>query len=293
MLVDILEEAAAELKAKKEEYRKLNKQYKKFYSKDLRQEMELMKADIGKIQHKVNEHLYDNLEELGLIKRYFPDLYNVFLDDEDIGKLVKKKDWLLERKEKKKATEKLNEIKEKRKQVREARKFLKEWPGPKIDAKSLTATWPVLKDLLKGEMEKDDVLLIINKKDKSLKKEGWLLLTNESMVQIPLNRFLKRIIALRADEQIKALSMAKAQGKGTVKEFDALKEFKEAQRKRISMERKCRHLLLASRKFLQSLKKPKRFGGRKSDIELLADQISLKKINEKDWLKQMRKRLET
>lgn len=293
MLIDYLEEAAALLSEKKESYHKLNRQYKKFYSKDLREEMEILKAEINKKNREVNEKLYDNLHELESIKNYFSDLYNVFLDDPNIGSLIKKKTWLLERKEEKKqkAEVKINEIKEKRAQLRDAASFIKKWPRETIDAKSLTATWSALKNKIKGEMDKEDVLLKIKDLDKLLKREGWLILINESMVDQPLNSFSEKIKELKYDELEKSRGIEKAKGKGSVKEYAALKEYRTAQKKTKRMERIIRHLLLASSSFLEKLKKRKK-GKIPNDIEAIAGSIKIKKINEKVWLKEMRKKLE-
>jgi hypothetical protein len=294
MLIDYLEEAAALLSEKKDSYHKLNRQYKKFYSKDLREEMDLLKAEINKKNREVNEKLYDNLHELESIKNYFPDLYNVFLDDPNIGSLIKKKTWLLERKEEKKqkAEVKIIEIKEKRAQLRDAVSFIKKWPRETIDAKSLIATWSALKNEIKGEMDKDDVLIKIKDLDKLLKREGWLVLINESMVDQPLNSFSQKIKELKYDEVEKTRGIEEAKGKGSVKEYAALKEYRTSQKKRKRMERIIRHLLLASSSFLEKLKKRKK-GNIPNDIEAIANSIKIKKINEKVWLKEMRKKLET
>lgn len=293
MLVDYLEEAAEQLKEKKEAFRNLNRQYKLFYSRDIREEMKLLKAEINKKNHEVNEQLYENLRELLLLKKYFPDLYEVLKDDESIGRLIKKKDWLLDRKEEKKmkAEEKLNEIRDKRVQLRDARKFLKKWPRPTIDAKSLIATWPILKGAIKGELDKEDVIAAIKDKNKELKRAGWLILINESMVELPLSIFLGKIKSLRSEEEEKKAKMKEAEGKGSVKEYESLKEFKEAQKTRIKAERKCRHLLLASQGFLEKIKKNRKWK-KPTDLEKLVSQITIQKINEKEWLRDMRKRLE-
>jgi len=293
MLIDYLESAGEALRRKKEEYRDLNRQYKEFYSKDIREEIALANAEMRKKYQELNEELYGNLHELSLIKAYFPELYRILLEDEDIGKAIRKKDWLLDSKNEKKedAEKKLGAVRQKRRQLREATKFLKEWPRERIDAKSIKATWPVLAGVIEGEIDKEDVLDAISRREKELRREGWQTLINESMIEAPLGRMLKKVKELRAAEQAKHIALGQAKGKGSVKEYEAQGALKEAQEKRKRMERLCRHLLLSGRTFLEKIKNRKKTGKRATELETLADSIALKKINEKEWLNEMRKRI--
>jgi len=293
MLIDYLEGAGEELRRKKKEYQELNRQYREFYSKDIREEIANAKAAMHKKYQELNEELYENLHELSLIKAYFPELYRILLEDEDLGKALRKKDWLLEVKNENKedAKKKLAALRQKRKQLQDAAKFMKEWPRERIDAKSIKATWPVLAGMIEGEMDKEDVLDAIGKRQKELRREGWKALINESMIEAPLQRMLKKIKELRTSEQSKHIAYEHAKGKGSVKEYEAQGALKEAQEKRKRMERMCRHLLLSGRTFLEKIKNRKKTGKRANELEMLADSIALKKINEKEWLGQMRKRI--
>jgi hypothetical protein len=294
MLIDYLEEAAADLKRKKEEYQNLSRQYHKFYSKDIRDEMDALREEITRKSREVTEQVFENLRELLLIKRYFPELYGMLLEDEGIGAIVKKKDWLLDRKEEKKevAERKLKDIRTGRAQLREARKFLKKWPRQNIDARSLTATWPVLKDILSGEPDKEDALGAIEKKEKELIREGWKILLNESMMQKPLDRLMDRIKRLKAEEDKKRSEAAGAKGKGSVKEYETQKEFEKAVKERERVERVARHLILSSPAYLEKLRKPSpQMKKTRTNLDRLTEGIKKRSINETAWLKDMKKRL--
>ncbi len=296
MLIDYLEGTSAELRKMKSSFQEMNRQYRKFYSRDIRSEMTSLKSEIQKLRREINEQLYFDLEELILIKKHFPDFFNTLLEDDCIGELVKSKAWLIERKEesKEEATARLKKIKSERKQLCDARAFLDTWPRTKIDSKSLTATWPILKGLVKGELEKSDALESIKKKDNELKREGWKELINESMVDLPLKRFLARIKKLHMQEEEKEYAMHHAKGKGSVKEYDALKELESVQKERTRAEKLCIHLLLANRNYLIKIKKKKQFGrSGPTDLERLAMKIQLKKISENPWLREMKERLGT
>ena len=294
MLVNYLENCCVELHEKKEKYRALNSQYKKFYSRDIRDEMNLLKRETAKKEYEIREHLYDELAELALIKIYFPDLYDVFMEDDCIGKLIKKKDWLLIRKEteKQKAKKEFDIIRKKRKELIEAKKFIIKWPREKIDSKSLTATWPALKNQIKGTLDKEDVIEKIRKIDSKLKREGWLVLINKSMIELPLKRFMKKITDLNLSEQTKKTIMEKSKGKGSVKEYEALKEYNNVKRKKKKYERILRHLLIASRDYLADLKKTASKPKTDGILLSIAGSIKIKKIDEKKWLADMRSRLE-
>jgi hypothetical protein len=294
LLIEYLEDASQKLQKKREEFHRLSRQYKKFYSKDIREEMDIVRKEINSKHREINEKLYECLNELTLIRIYFPDLYNIFLEDEAIGKLINKKSWLLDRTDltKQKAQTELNKIKSERAQLREAEKFVKKWPREKIDSKSIKATWPVLKKDLNGDLDKGDMLAIIGKKDKELKKSGWLVLIGESMIDIPLARFTQKIREFAKEEQEKHEGAKAAKGKGSVKEYGATKELAAAMSKRKKYERMLRHLLLANRKYLEMIKKKNKWDPSQALLKDLISQISLNKVDEKQWLKEMRNRLE-
>jgi len=305
VLIDDLERAAEELGKKKQEYQGLSREYRRFYSKDLREEMAALREEITLMSRGIDESLYENLRELLLIKRYFPDLYAMLLDDKAIGKLVRGKDWLLVRKEEKKedAERALRELKAQRAQLREARKFIAKWPRSAIDAKSITATWPALKGALEGEPEKEDALDAIRKKERDIVRRGWLILLNESMIAAPLGKIAGKIDKLRSEEEAKRAGVEASRGKGSVKEYEALRDYEKAKKERERMERIARHLLLANPGFVEKMKKapkqpsrpvfmPGRAGkANKPGVGKILDSIVVRKINETVWLKEMKTKL--
>jgi len=193
---------------------------------------------------------------------------------------------------KKKAEDKLMKVKDQRTQLLEARKFVQKWPREQIDAKSINATWPVLKEQLSGELDKEDVLEAIAEKDRELKHSGWLVLLDDSMIQDALDRFSQKIKRSLVQEREKAEEAENARGKGSVKEYETAKELEAASAKRKNYERKLKHLLLANREFLIQLKKNGKWDKKNSCIKDLVIQIPLNKINDKEWVKEMKKRLE-
>jgi hypothetical protein len=296
MLVDSLEKIAEEIAELQERLKQLDKEYKKEFDRDIKEEMNRIRKEIKRKKYELNECVYNNLEEFRLLKKHFPDLFNIFIEDEIIGSTLKKKEWLIEFKElkKKECEKKFGEIKAKQAQLKEAKAFLKGWVGP-IDARSLGATWNVLKDVLADKMEKDEALAAIEDASKKLKKEGWLVMLNEPLILQPLRRFFKMLKKASEEEYEKKAALEKAKGRGTISEYKATKELRDAQKKRKKIERMCRHLLLANSKFLHKMKNRKITWGDSATEELLRNvlnKIEIKNIDEKKWIKEMKKRLE-
>ncbi len=294
MFIEELEEKAAALKRKKDELRGLHRQYRQFYSKDIRDEIAVKRAEMAKMRAEASELVWGSLRELFLIKRYFPDLYAMLLEDPGIGDVIRRREWLIDRKEEGKdaAEKQLKDIRQRRRQLREARQFVDKWPGRGLDARSLVATWPALKGALEGDLHKSDALAAIDRKQEALMLEGWKVLLNASMIAKPLRKFLAAAHGLKTEESVKQLEMAKAKGGGSVKEYEARKEYEKAKSGRERMERICRHLLLASPVFLEAMKKELKCGKKdKGELERIVSSTSVKKINEREWLKEMRKRL--
>jgi hypothetical protein len=296
MFIDELEEKAAALRHGKEGLQDLNRQYRQFYSRDMRDEMAAKRKEIAKMRAEASELVWENLRELALIKRYFPDLYAMLLEDPGIGDVIRRRDWLVDRKEEGRdaAEKRLNDIRQRRRQLREAGKFVEKWPGGALDARSLVATWPALKGALHGEMQKSDAVAAIGRRQDELILDGWKVLLNASMIGGTLRKFLARAQGLRSEELSKQMEMSRAKGKGSVKEYEAAKEYEKARAARERMDRVCRHLLLASPQFLDAVKKELRGGKKdKGDLERIVASIPVRRINEKEWLSEMRKRLGT
>lgn len=298
MLIDYLENAAAEMKILGERLHTLDKEYRISYDRQVREEMARIKKEMRKKRSEIKEMIYLNLTEFRLIKKHFPLLLDVLLEDEWIGNALKTKVWLLDFKKLHKAEceKKLKKIKEHRGQLKEAREFIKGWVG-KIDARSLTATWPALKGILVGESEKDDVLTAIDEADKKLRIEGWLLLFNEPFILGVLKRFIKRLKKATEEEYEKRTLMMKNEGKGSVAEYDAMKEFQKAKMKRARLERLCSHLLMVNQQFFENIKKGQMqtvWLDRESEdfVKKLFKNKNIPKIDENKWIREMKKRIE-
>ena len=204
--------------------------------------------------------------------------------------------WLIEFKElpRKECEKKLLEIKNKRTQLREARDFLKVWVG-KIDAKSLVATWHVLKDVLREEVEKGEALTEMEELDKKLRQEGWLVILNDPLILRPLHRFFRELKKANESEFERAGALEKTKGRGTLAEYNAAKELRKAKKKQKKWERLCRHILLANSNFLNKIRKQKmtwRDSTADKFMKKFLEKLEVKPIDEKKWVKDMKKKLE-
>ncbi len=99
MLIDFIEETAGKMRQLRRRHQDLGAQYRKYYSRDVRDEMAAVQADIARLRRKACGNLYLGPEELSLIKKHFPDFFRSLAEDEDVGSLIREKEWLLGRKE--------------------------------------------------------------------------------------------------------------------------------------------------------------------------------------------------
>ncbi len=297
MLVDYLEGAAVELKEMQERLIELDKEYRKQFDRQVREEMNYVKKEIARKKREIDERIYSNFEELRLIKKHFPALFNIFIEDELIGPVLKKRAWLLDFKElqKKECERILHDIKSKRAELKEAKEFLKGWVG-RIDAKSMIATWNVLKGVLKDEVDKSDALAIIEETDRKLRRESWLVILNNPFILKPLHKFFRMLKKANEDEYEKEALLQKTKGHGTLAEYNATKELRKVKKKRMRIERICRHILLANSAFLNKIRKQKmtwRDGTIEKFMKSFLEKLETKPIEEKKWIKEMKKKLET
>lgn len=295
LLIDYLEEAAAYLKEKKEALRKLDKMYRRVYDSDLVREMKSIRLEMARKRSEVTTELLYNLEEFRALHKYFPQLLQAFMEDGYIGKVIRKKAWLLDFKPAgaEEAAAKLEQLRQWRAQLKDAKKFLRGWMG-KVDARSFCATYPALRGYLKGEVDKEDVIQVIDGVDKLLRREGWLLLITDSLIHVPLSKFIIKYNDIRFDETKARLALARMRGRGTVAEAQATDALREIQKKKEHYERVITQLFLANPFYLESMKKKKTWLSRDKTgvIERFAKGITPHKIKERVWLNEMRKKLE-
>jgi hypothetical protein len=295
LLVDYLEDAAAYMREKKEKLKKLDAQYRRIYDRDIKKEMAQTRLEIAKKSSEVTNELMYHLDEFRALNKYYSELLQAFMEDEYIGKTISKKAWLLDYKPlpPQQAAAKLGELRQWRAQLKDAKKFIKRWVGT-VDARSFGATYPVLRGYLKGEMDKVDARAAIEKADKFLLKEGWLLLISDSLIDIPIAKFMTKINTLRYEEMGARAALARATGRGTVAETVALRRFQEITKQRQHYEKVLTQVLLANPNYLKKLKKKKNWLSREKagNLDKLVQSITPHTIKERSWLNQMRKRLD-
>lgn len=295
MLVDYLENASQELREITERIHATDAEYRKSFDKQLRQEMQEIKKELRKKRYDIYEEISKNIQELYLIKKYFPELLDVFIQDEYLGAIIKRKVWILKfKKLTKDQVEKcIKDVKDRRKQTKEVKKFLKKWVGT-IDARSMEATWPVLKGKLDIAQDKEDAMEKVDEIDRELRREGWALLLNESHINKYLKRMFVKFEKATSDTVEKKGILEKSTGKGTLVESNAMKEFKKADKTRRKMERLCKHILFSSPDVLINLKNGKtdwRSAGGSIFMNNFVKKLDFKKINEDQWLREMKKKI--
>jgi len=293
LLIDYLEDAAAWLRAKKERLRKLDVQYRRASDRDLRREMVLTWQEIRKKSAEVSDELMSNLEELRYLRKYFPDVLSTFMEDENVGSILQKKQWLLDLQPvpPQEAAMRLEQLRQWRAQLRDARKSVR--GSGHIDTVRLTTTYPLLMGHVKGLMEREDVLAVIAELDHGLRQAGWLLLITDTLIDVPLGKFILKLNQLRYDETVAKGSVRSAVGKGTVSEANAQKKLQKLTRQREHYERMIRQLLLANPDYLRSLKRKDWLSrGKQNTLQRIAEDVTPHTVKERAWLNEMRKRLD-
>jgi len=294
LLIDYLEEAAGYLSKKTARLKELNRQYREVYDKQIREEMDRVRKEIGKKRAEIVEMFYENIDELRHLKKYYPDLLEVFMEDENLGKILRKKSFLFENSKplnEREALKKLNEVIVKRRKLRDAKKFLHKWSGS-ISGKQLGATYPTLKGKIKGSVDKYEAVEIIKDLNAELRKEGWMIIINSPLVLGEVNRFAgqKKMLEFQEVQAKKACDDAK--GRGTATEYNAQKKLEGIRRKKHHIEKMMKHLLLTNTELLATLKKSRGWSrGRVDPVSKFAETVPLNRIKEKTWLEKMKKRL--
>jgi len=295
LLVEYLEEAAASLHESKEKLKKLDAQYRRIWDRDIKKEMFQTRLEIARKSSEVTNEILLNLDEFRALHKYYPGLLQAYMEDEYIGKVIQKKAWLLDYHPlpAKQAADRLAQLREWRAQLRDAKNFLKRWIGT-VNARSFVATYPVLRGHMEGNMDKIDVLAAIAAVDKVLLKEGWLLLISDSLIQIPVAKFMSKINALHVDEMAARAELARAQGRGTVTETAALRRFQDVSKKKQHYERVLTQLFLANPDYLRLQKKKKNWLAREKagNLDKIVQGITPHTIKERVWLNAMRKKLD-
>jgi hypothetical protein len=294
LLIDFLDETSAYLHVKRDALKKLELQYRKIYDPDIVREMKVIRGEISKKRTEIRAQLLLNLEEFRALHKYFPELLSAFMEDEYIGKVLRDKAWLLDYKmaPPKVAAAKLDEIRGWRMQLRAAKESLRGWIGV-VHADAFVSRYPLLRAHLRGDMMKQDVLNAISTLDDALRKEGWLVLITDSLIRIPLAKFMNRITELRYDELKAKSDLAKMRGKGTIAETRAQRALEAILVEKNHFESIVAQILLSNPGYLSGLKKQKSWlsKGKPDPIVRFAQQVTPHAIRERAWLDEMRKRI--
>jgi hypothetical protein len=295
LLIDYMQDASLKIQELTESLQKLDVQYRRSYDRDTRREMSVIKTEIKKTKNDARNELLFRLEEFRYLDKYFPELLKTFMEDNHIGPVMKKKAWLLDFKPvpAKQAAMKLDQLKVSRMQLMDAKKTLVGWVGD-VSKKAFVATYPILEGHMKGDMDKDEALEMVEKVSKLLLREGWLLLISDSLIKIPIAKFMNRIQKLRTMEMQAEMLFAKARGKGTVAETAALRELEKIRTKKDHYERILRQVLLSNPKYLRSMKRKKDWLSREgqSGFEKFIQGVTPHKVKERAWLNEMKKKID-
>ncbi|MFH2101630.1 MAG: hypothetical protein ABII71_06105 [Candidatus Micrarchaeota archaeon] len=294
LLIDYLEEAEAELRERIERVQRMNLEYRQSLDRDLRGEIEKIWMGIRKKRAEISEKIYSNMDEFRHLDRYFPELLEVFFEDEHIGKTLLRKRWLLNFGKLKPAEiqAKLNEIRGKRMMLKFARNELAKRGRPEVTRMFLN-NFPGLEKKLKPGMTREEAARRLDEMDVGLRREGWGLMIESPMIAHPASRLLQKLQIVRAEESAMIAGVQDAGGRGTIAEHNAKKKLEAAARRRRKAERKLAHLLQSNPGFLKQLKKTKGFAKnvKYSPLEEFAKSVKVRTVKEKPWLAHMKKKL--
>lgn len=295
MLIQGLDNISKEMGEISERIHVLNKEYRTVYDRAVMEDIRREKTALVRKKLEVIEAIYENLDELRLLKKHFPQLYSVLLEDRYIGKLLKRKAWLLDfqRLDEKAAKKRMDEVKAKRGQIRDADMFLKKWVGV-IDSKSLTSTWPELSIVLAGidRIDKDELQRMLTDHDRRLRREEWLVSLNKPFVLELVKGRLKRLYGFSLKRGDAERIMHSSAGLGTVTEYSAKQSYEKALAEEKRYERKCRHMVVVNGEFMDEFLSPKVVWREKPVRDFIANNrsyLKAKRINEMEWLGRMRK----
>ena len=191
LLIEYFSEAEEYVREKKEKLKELELQFRRVSDSDIKREINIISREIDKKLSEIKDTILLNLDEFRYLQKYYPNLFSVFVEDQYIGPTISSKLWLLEvrRLSPEEASIQLQQIKQWRDSLRDAKKMLKGWYG-KVEYRSFVATYPILRGIINSDMEKEDVLEAISGLDKMFKKQGWALLISDSLIKIPLSRYV-------------------------------------------------------------------------------------------------------
>ncbi|MDD5023092.1 MAG: hypothetical protein PHU63_02905 [Candidatus ainarchaeum sp.] len=287
LLAEKLEKYSLDIKSLKEEIVRLNTIYNQCFDRDIRREMTEKQISLTRIKIKLKRLLRENLEELKLIKKHFPDFFNELKHDNYLSSSILSILWVLDFKQLKEddARKKLEEVKSKRKQLRKIKKEVLSFLN--VDYNSLKK-FNLLDKILDKKPERKELLEWIEKKDALLKQEGWLILLNEPFITNYLKNYLFEYRMIVDQEKRMTVDYNYSSNMGTLSESEMDKSIREIRKNKNRIYRKCAHMLYSNTTYLKKLKSSKRFNESFDTFDFaFFDSIPLNHIKEESWVYEM------
>jgi hypothetical protein len=297
MLVDYLDKTAQEISAIKERERRLHRKYEETLDIDLRREIAELQKKIKIKTYETHDRLFENMAEFRLLKKHFPRLFQAYLEDEDVGRMLKEKEWLADFNtvHKGEGERKLWELKAEIKTLKSFKSELRNAPGP-FNKKTFGKSWDLVKDKVTERTDNHEMQDILDNKITELRHEGWLMLLNEPFVIKQMNRFVERLKKALKEEDETKKKYESSQGMGTYQEYRAKQAYDKTARARKKAERMCRHLVLANPAFYHKIAKESMVWRDKFISQVMARMLKSMIVpvpDENEWVKEMKKKLES
>jgi hypothetical protein len=295
MLIEYLDGMSMEIGELRKRAKEIKKKYDETLDKDLRLELIGMEHKLKAKKHQLWEAIYENMDEFRFMRKHFPELFLVYAEDENIGKYLMVKEWLVdfEPVPKDKAEKMLQGLKETLKALDKAKKSTVHWPHWKEhlnedDIQMLAGIG------INERTDRDEFQALVANARRDVTRQGWIVLLNEPFVIKHVNRFLDRLKQSIIEEAKAKVMVHESNGQGTLTENQARQEYRKAVHERKLSERLCRHLLMANPAFLRKFKS-QRMIWRDTVIanfmNRFLSEINPPELNEKEWVKEMKKKL--
>ncbi|MEK6982185.1 MAG: hypothetical protein AABX38_04610 [Candidatus Micrarchaeota archaeon] len=295
LFIDKIEGVVTQIQQKEQKLQVLNEKYKKLLDKDLRNEINELKQGINQDRLHIRKIVFYGIQEISLIKKYFPEFFKLLCEYEVIGKVISAKEWLLElpNYDKKNGQKELILIRQQRKEAKQAKETLLKWVG-QIDPKAIGATWPFLKNKIGPREQAEDILEKVSQEEKELRRKGWAILLSDEFILDTFKKNLIRLEKLRGKLFEVKKACEKSSGKGTIAEYDAKKDYEEAEKNYKKIETFCNEILLSNPQFLLKIKSDQTIYSKdqtRIQITNFISKLKIQKINLKNWKEQMRIRI--
>ncbi|MFA6530717.1 MAG: hypothetical protein WCT31_03215, partial [Candidatus Micrarchaeia archaeon] len=255
MLAEYLDNASMDMQKMKETARKLYAQYDQTLDRDVRNELVILQKKAAIKKRAIWATIYENLEEFRFMKKHFPQLFQVYAEDEYIGKIISAKEWLADFREMRHldAEDRLIDLRTKINLLKALKGQLNSIAEP-YDDKKLGDAWSLIGEKITEKTDKHEITDIIDIATKKFRQDGWAIRLNEPFVIKHINDFLGRLKDAIGEEVEAKRRFEDSKGRGTFWEYKAKQELDLAIKNRKRIERLTRHILVANPKFLAKFK---------------------------------------